>query len=29
VQRRGETDYIFSYWSALGWTVLTFGIYGL
>jgi hypothetical protein len=28
-QRRGETDYIFSYWSALGWTVLTFGIYGL
>ena len=27
-QRRGESDYIFSYWSALGWTVLTFGIYG-
>jgi hypothetical protein len=26
--RRGESDYIFSYWSALGWTVLTFGIYG-
>ncbi len=26
--RRGETDYIFSYWSALGWTILTFGIYG-
>jgi hypothetical protein len=29
VQRRGETDYIFSYWSAVGWTILTFGIYGL
>jgi Domain of unknown function (DUF4234) len=28
VQRRGESDYFFSYWSALGWTVLTFGIYG-
>jgi hypothetical protein len=28
-QRRGESDYIFSYWSALGWTMLTFGIYGL
>src|SRR6185437_10191792 len=28
VQRRGETDYIFSYWSALGWTILTLGIYG-
>jgi hypothetical protein len=28
-QRRGETDYIFHYWSALGWTILTFGIYGL
>jgi hypothetical protein len=28
VQRRGESDYIFSYWSALGWTLLTFGIYG-
>jgi hypothetical protein len=27
-QRRGETDYIFHYWSALGWTILTFGIYG-
>ena len=26
--RRGETDYIFHYWPALGWTVLTFGIYG-
>jgi hypothetical protein len=28
-QRRGESDYIFSYWSALGWTILTFGIFGL
>ena len=28
VQRRGETDYIFSYWTALGWTILTLGIYG-
>jgi len=28
-QRRSETDYIFEYWSALGWTVLTLGIYGL
>src|SRR5262249_16010425 len=22
-QRRGESDYIFSYWTALGWTILT------
>ena len=28
-QRRGETDYIFNYWTALGWTILTIGIYGL
>jgi hypothetical protein len=28
-QRRVETDYIFDYWTALGWTVLTLGIYGL
>lgn len=28
VHRRGETDYIFDYWTALGWTVLTLGIYG-
>jgi hypothetical protein len=28
-RRRGESDYIFSYWPALGWTILTFGIYGL
>jgi hypothetical protein len=26
--RRDDSDYIFSYWSALGWTVLTLGIYG-
>ena len=28
-QRRPETDYIFDYWTALGWTVLTIGFYGL
>src|ERR1700748_1074895 len=28
-QRRGESDYIFSYWSALGWSILTLGIYAL
>ncbi len=27
-QRRYETDYIFDFWSAFGWTVLTCGIYG-
>ena len=27
-QQRDETDYIFDYWTALGWTVLTLGIYG-
>jgi len=27
-QRRVETDYIFDYWTALGWTILTLGIYG-
>ncbi len=27
--RRAESDYIFDYWTALGWTVLTLGIYGL
>jgi hypothetical protein len=27
-RRRDETDYIFHYWSALGWTILTLGIYG-
>ena len=26
-QSRSETDYFFGYWSALGWTLLTFGIY--
>jgi hypothetical protein len=25
---RADTDYIFDYWTALGWTVLTLGIYG-
>jgi hypothetical protein len=28
VGRRDQTDYIFHYWSALGWTILTLGIYG-
>jgi hypothetical protein len=28
-RRRGESDYIFSYWPALGGTILPFGIYGL
>lgn len=27
-RRREETDYLFSYWTALGWTILTLGIYG-
>ena len=27
-QRRVETDYVFDYWTALGWTILTLGIYG-
>lgn len=26
--RRAETDYIFDYWSALGWSILTLGIFG-
>ncbi|MBV9412391.1 MAG: DUF4234 domain-containing protein [Acidimicrobiia bacterium] len=25
---RAQTDYIFSFWTALGWTILTCGIYG-
>jgi len=25
---RAQTDYIFSFWTALGWTLLTCGIYG-
>ena len=28
-QRRYETDYLFNFWSALGWTVLTCGFFGL
>ena len=28
-QQRLATDYIFNYWSALGWTVLTLGFYSL
>ena len=26
-QRRAESDYRFDFWTALGWTILTFGIY--
>ena len=28
MQARAGTDYIFDFWSALGWTVLTLGFYG-
>lgn len=28
VTRRSETDYLFDFWTALGWTILTCGIYG-
>jgi hypothetical protein len=27
-QRRTGTDYIFNFWTALGWTLLTLGLYG-
>ena len=27
-QSRAQSDYIFSFWTALGWLFLTFGIYG-
>jgi hypothetical protein len=27
-QGRGTTDYVFNFWTALGWTVLTLGFYG-
>lgn len=27
VRRRDETDYRFSFWTYIGWTILTFGIY--
>jgi hypothetical protein len=27
-QRRTESDYIFNFWTQLGWTILTCGIYG-
>ena len=27
-EQRGESDYIFNFWTALGWTILTLGIYG-
>jgi hypothetical protein len=28
-QRRHDTDYVFDFWTALGWTILSCGIYGL
>jgi hypothetical protein len=28
LQARASTDYIFNFWTALGWTVLTLGFYG-
>jgi hypothetical protein len=28
VSRRNETDYIFDFWTAFGWTLLTCGLYG-
>jgi hypothetical protein len=28
-QRRSQTDYIFDFWTALGWTILTCGIYAV
>src|SRR2546425_3078913 len=27
VRRRQDTDYRFSFWTYLGWTIITFGIY--
>lgn len=27
-QRRNETDYIFNFWTAFGWTILTLSIFG-
>lgn len=27
-QRRHDSDYLFDFWSSLGWTILSFGIYG-
>jgi len=28
-QGRGSSDYIFDFWTALGWTILTIGFYGI
>lgn len=28
-QGRVHTDYVFNYWTALGWTILTLGVFGL
>jgi hypothetical protein len=27
IARRAETDYVFDFWTALGWTILTCGVY--
>lgn len=27
-QQRADSDYVFSFWTSLGWTILTCGIYG-
>jgi hypothetical protein len=29
VARRSETDYVFDFWTALGWTLLTCGVFGV
>jgi hypothetical protein len=26
-QRRSETDYLFNFWTAFGWTILTLGFF--
>jgi hypothetical protein len=28
-QRRNQTDYIFDFWTAFGWTILTLGVFGV
>jgi len=28
-ERRAETDYVFNFWTALGWSLLTCGVYGI
>ena len=29
VERRADSDYVFSFWTALGWSILTCGIFGI